>query len=318
MAFESYDLASLRTEVKSEFGLSGTSKDSVVDKTVNDAIRWIIRKRDSVWPWQLKDLTIDVAPQAAGVIDVTQDLATMEYVSGTAPTDPTSTSNRQIIGVNETAISLTDGLLCTDYTGTTLTVDAKYVGDTELSATYSLLTGYYILPEDFRAMRVLVDTSIAYGRVIHRHDELLEWIRRNQTLATGLNMVYDVTKDPLLESNPGYSHRLFLLMYPYPGSRRTIRGRYVANHQTLVADGDIPLIPQNDRDVIFRVANWMFAMKLKDANQIGAYKAVADEAMNDMLRFYEFTIDDSDDATLDFDGLPGVPTVPGMPDWRMP
>lgn len=318
MVFEPYDLASLRSEVKSEFGISGTSKDSIIDKCINDGIRWIIRKRDGLWPWQLKDLTIDILPQIAGTLDATQGSSTATWISGTKPAVPTAVNDRQIIGIGTLDISLNDGFLITAFADPAITLDAKFVNTTSAGLDYSLLPGYYILPEDFQRMRLILDTSIASGRVIQKTEEDLEWLRRDQRIATGLTHRYSVTKDPLPEGNSAYSQRLFLLLYPYPGERKTIRGKYVANHQTLAADADVSLIPQNDRDIIFRVANWEMAMKLKDASQIAAYKSIADEALGDMLRFYDFTADETEDVEFERIDIGPVLGPPNLPDWRLP
>jgi len=318
MAFEPYDLVSLRTETKNEFGISGTSKDTIVDKAINDSLRWIIRKRDGLWPWQLKDITIDIDPQLVGTVDVTQGSATATYISGTKPTVPSATNNREIIGIGTTDVNLRDGFLVTAFADPTITLDAKFIAATATGLDYVLLPGYYIMPEDFQRMRIIVDTSIASGRVIQKTEESIEWLRRDQRIATGLTHRYAITKDPLPEGNSAYSTRLFLLLYPYPGERKTIRGKYLANHQTLAADGDIPLVPQNDRDIIFQVANWKMAMKLKDASQIAAYKAVADEALSDMLRFYDLAADETEDVELERIDIGPVLGPPNLPGWGLP
>ena len=321
MAFESYDLVSLRNEVKTEFGIStsSTSKDSIINKAVNDAIRWIIRKQDGLWPWQLKDLTINVQPSRQGTVDVTQGstAVTWDTVVAAKPVVPTSTNDREIVGISTTDVNLSDGFLVTAFADPAITIDAQYTGATALALSHSILVGYYILPEDYQRMRILVDTSIARGRVIAKSEEGLEWLRRDQFLATGLTHRYAVTKDPLPEGNSAYSNRAFLLIYPYPGERKTLRGKYTAQHQTLSADADIPLIPQSNRDVIFHVAHWRFAMKLKDASLIGAYKSVADEALVDMLRFYELQADDTEDSMHDEIDIGPVQGPPNLPAWRL-
>jgi hypothetical protein len=319
MAFESYDLLSLRNEVKTEFGIatSNTSKDSIINKCVNDAIRWIIRRNDGLWPWQLKDIVFNVQPRLTGTLDATQGSASATWVSGTKPTDPTSTTDRQIIAFPSTEVNLNDGMLVADFADPTITLDAQYTGATASGLDYALLTAYYILPEDYQSMRVLVDTSVASGRIIHRTAEKLEWLRRDQAIAAGTILKYSIVKDPLPE-NGSFSNRQFLLLYPYPGERITIRGIYTALHQDLSADADVPLIPQQDRDIIFRVANWMFAMKAKDADQIGAYKQIADESVMHMLRSYDLAKDETDVDQFDEIDIGPVMGPPNLPDWRLP
>jgi hypothetical protein len=182
--------------------------------------------------WQLKDITLDVQPRRAGTADVTQGASTAVWASGVSakPVDPTTTTSREIIALASTEVNLSDGFLVTDYDDgpKTITLDAQYTGATATGVDHVVLVGYYILPEDFQRMRVLVDTSVASGRVINKTEEALEWMRRDQALATGLTHRYAVTKDPLPEGNGAYSQRLFLLLYPYPGERKTIRGKYVA------------------------------------------------------------------------------------------
>jgi len=313
MAFENYDLLSLRTEVKLEFGISGAAKDSVVDRKINDGIQWIVRKRDGLWPWQLKDLVINVAAQGLGVSDVTKGSASVPWVSGTKPIDPTTTNNREIIAFNTTQTNLNDGFLITDFTADVSTIDAQFTGTTDAAISHSLVVGYYILPDDFQRMRSIYDVNRIAGRIIQRTSEELEEQRRHQNIVSGINMIYAVEKDPIAESDAAYSPRMFLVPYPYPGSLTTLRGKYVADPQVLSATSDIPLVPRIHRDVVFWVACWQLAVRLKETSQIGIYKELADEALGDMLRHYDFAVDDTDLADAFEQNIGPVAPPPGFP-----
>jgi len=313
MAFENYDLLSLRTEVKLEFGISGAGKDSVVDRKINDGIQWIVRKRDGLWPWQLKDLVINVAAQGVGVFSVTKGSSAATWISGGKPVNPTTTSDRSILAFNTTQTNLNDGFLVTDFVDPGTTLDAQFTGETDAAISHAVVVGYYILPDDFQRMRSLYDVNRTAGRIIQRTSEELEEQRRHQNIVSGINMIYAVEKDPIAESDAAYSPRMFLILYPYPGALTTLRGKYVADPQAMSVTTDIPLVPRIHRDVVFWVACWQLAVRLKETSQIGIYKELADEALGDMLRHYDFAVDDTDLADAFEQNIGPVAPPPGFP-----
>lgn len=307
MAFEEYSLLNIRTELIEEFGLD-TSLNTIINRRINKAIKWIIRQKNGLWPWQIKDLVVDVTASGTGTADFTQDSDTATRVTGAVPVI------RDILSFDSSTDSITSGFLVTAYAAPTITLDAKFVGATVAAKPYTTLKGYYQLPSDFQRLLSLYDTSILQSRIIKRTAEQLEEIRREQSLAIGTNMVYSVEKDPLVESHTSYSNDLFLVLYPYPAARTTVRGRYVADHQTLTADADVPLIPRNNREVIVQVASWFLAMTYKEP-LAPAYRTMAEESMADMLRDWDFAVDPSEDLSPYDTSIGPVAPPAGFPDW---
>lgn len=314
MAFQEYTLADLRSALKLEFGLDST-EDSVVDRKINDAQKHILRQNNGIWPWLMKDLVVDVPVQKTGLADVTQDSPTVAYISGDAPAS--TATHREVIAFDTTQANLTDGFLIVDYTGTTITLDANYTDVTTSNIAYSVSRAYFQLPQDFGRMLSLYDTSLLYSRMTQVSIPKLESIRREQAIAIGTSMVYAVAKDPLVEADANFSDRLYLVVYPYPGARTTFRGKYLADVQDMTADGDTPLIPRNNREVLFWVAAWQLAAKYKESSQLEFYKTTADEQLTRMSREYDLAIDPT--SSLDPFGFSIGPVrpPPGFPEWRL-
>jgi hypothetical protein len=316
VAFQDYTLANLRDELKVEFGLSTADNARVVRK-VNDAQKWIIRKRNGLWPWQVKELVINVPSKKTGTANFTQDSATVTWVSGT-PKPDVPTADREIISQESVSTDLTEGYMITAFSDPTITIDANYTGTTSTPGNYTVVKGYFQLPDDFQRMLSVYDMSLQRGRIIQRSAREFEEIRRDQRLAVGTERVYAVTKDPFPEGNVNFSDRLYLGVYPYIGERKTLRGIYVADVQDMTADGDVPLIPRNNREVIFWVAAWQLALSLKETAQAEAYKGLADEALQDMLREYELAVDQTRDSSPFINDIGPVMPPPGYPHWRLP
>ena len=207
--------------------------------------------------------------------------------------------------------------MVTDYSAPVITFDAKFVPATETGKTYTTAPGYYALPTDFKRMRSLYDVADLTSPVIQRTSIELEELRRHQQISVGAGLVYAVEKDPFPEGHTNYSDDLFLLPYPYPGKRTTLRGKYVADNQQLSGDTDVPLIPRNHRDVIQYVAAWRLAMTFREGSQLREYKAVADEAIKDLLHEYDFAVDKTSDVEAYSQLIGPVDGPPSFPRWRI-
>lgn len=315
MVFQEYTLASLREELKQEFGLD-SDENAIVARKINDAHKWIVLKRNGLWPWQQKELVIDVQPMRTGTANFTQGSATATWVSGSKPIDPTTSSGREILSAGQAPGDITVGFLVRDFADPTITLDSQFVGSTIAGQAFSVVVGYYRLPDDYQRMLSLFDISLN-KRILPRTPEQFDEIRYYRNIIAGIDAIYTVTKDPFPESNAAWSPNLFLSIYPYPGDRKTIRGRYVADVQDLVADGDVPLLPRNHRHVIFWIAAWQLAMKYKEVSQIREYRNTADEFLQELLTQYGLEADDAWANRFPDTGIAPPLLPPGFPDWRL-
>ncbi len=317
MAFQEYTLLDLRDGLKQEFGLDD-GQDSNVTRKINDARKWIIRKRNGLWPWQIRDLVIDVAPSRNGTATFTQGSSAVTWLTLDKPIDPLVSTAREILSVGSSTKTITEGFLVTDFTDPAITIDANFVGANSVGQAFTVVNGYYQLPSDFQRLRSFYDVSLVAGRSIKRTQLQFEELRRNQAIAVGTNTVYAIGKDPLGEGHADYSNNLFIAIYPYPGSRSTFRGKYVVDVQDLVADADVCIMPRNHREVIFWVAAWQIALKYKESAQIQTYKEIADEALKDMLAEHDLAVDRSEDMSPFRTNIGPVRPPPGFPEWRLP
>jgi len=73
MAYEDYDLASIRQRCLEEFGIPSTaSNNAIVDRRVNDAISWIVSRRKN-WPWLRRETEIVVTGSTTGYFQLPSD-----------------------------------------------------------------------------------------------------------------------------------------------------------------------------------------------------------------------------------------------------
>lgn len=284
MALEDYNLGTLRAELKQEFGVrsSDTSRDTFFNDKINAAIYRIVNARDGIWPWQLRDLVIDVSPSSSGVGDFTQGSSTFVWTSGTKP------SLRDVVSVGTGTGDLTSGYTVTDVSGDpNFVLDANYLGESEAGASYRVAAAAYQLPDDFKKMRNLFDVVDQFRALCPVSIEQLELLRRGERIYPGLASVYAVQTDPLGPAHSSYSSIPFLVVYPYPGQRTTLRGQYIADPQALSSDSDIPIIPRSERRVVYDVAAELLAATFREA-QLNYYTGIARESLQMMERSYDY------------------------------
>ena len=162
---------------------------------------------------------------------------------------------------------------------------------------FSILEGIFQLPEDFETMiSVHVDSALdGTGLNPVTHSEFENHIR--QKISRGQrDRIYTIVSDPLKTSD-----RRFLMIYPYYSDRQVIRAQYHGDVPQLVADGDIPLIPRQDRLTLFYVAGWFVATHQKEAEMVPFYRDMGmqliDQALSERMH---------DDFSQDKDNMHGL------------
>ena len=172
--------------------------------------------------------------------------------------------------------------------------------------------GCFALPSDFEKMQhVKLIGTLADAKIDYRSPLDFEEIRRRGNLVGVNNYVYTVKQDPLRTDAGQY-----LYVYPYFSSIHTIHYTYRRTIPKLDLDGDIPIIPIEDRLVVLKTAYWFFASYLKeDVDRVNMYKSDALEALSRMMEGYELgnepDIPETHDLDTDFIRMPS-----GYPDIR--
>lgn len=129
MAYENYDLVTLRTRLAEEFGIdiSIAANSNTIDKRINDALAWIVNRRKN-WPWQEREIAIDIGEVSASSVDSRygaglfvrrQRQITSNYYS------QTPASAREFVDFVGNGY---DGIMLTNVSGTTLTLEQAHAG----------------------------------------------------------------------------------------------------------------------------------------------------------------------------------------------
>ena len=70
MAYEDYNLVSIRTRLREEFSLSNTAEiNTIIDKRINDAVAWIVSRRKN-WPWMHRIYALTVSGSVDGIFQM--------------------------------------------------------------------------------------------------------------------------------------------------------------------------------------------------------------------------------------------------------
>lgn len=298
--FDDYTLASIRSELKDEFGGDDTGDvNAKIDQKINQAVDWIVRRRQN-WPWLKKEHVIDVASSTNGTGDFTQGSRTVENVTGLPV-------KRDILLMGEVEGNGTTGYLITNVSGTTVTLDKQYRGTTEVGKIFTLQKYLFALPVDYiRLARISRLDSLLSDRMVYKRTSQFDHIRNSEGMVNIYDTVFTVRKDQLNETALRY-----LAIYPYVGRLTTFDITYWAKPLKLVEDDDIPVIPATDRMCLFYFAAWFYAQSIGDDRSL-MYRDQALQALNDMLAEFEdvdtFEYDEPYDPTRFIEGPRGYPS----------
>lgn len=290
MALETYDLKTLRDQLKSEFGieLSDTQKDADILAKINQGVDDIIR--EGPWHFQMKPLALAVAGQGKSTGDLTQgsaSIANVAAVSGEA------LAKYDILFVAST-LGGAEGYLVTAVTGTTATIDAAYSGATATAANLVHARAFFSVPSDLKSVHVLYDTALIFQPLMSVSPYRFELERIAAVSSLGFPNRYTVVQDPLKASTAR-----FLGVFPYLTNRTVLRGLYFCEPDKLSNPSDVPLIPRDHRTVLFNWAAWLYALHANDG-RAGLYENRARQGLASMAEEYLMQ-DDPDVATSEND-----------------
>lgn len=180
MAYEDYNLGSLRSHIAEEFGIDVSIAENAarIDKRINAAISWVVNRRKN-WPWLERDASIDTG-------DLSSSLTERRYGSGIFTMSSTqvvgatwSNGNiiypRELIDFNGQGY---EGLGVSSYAGTTINLRRRYKGEQQICtitsvtlgnptiftvATQTSQGGTLEIPENVATFSVIIDNTVYAG-----------------------------------------------------------------------------------------------------------------------------------------------------------
>lgn len=299
MALTDYTLLQLRTRVADDFGVDVgiTAVKNIVDAKINDAIQWIVRRKQN-WPWMRKPAVVNVDAAVTETGDFTKAGVTVANV-----TSPVGVA-RDILTTDTSGTLPATGWMISAADATSYTLDAQYLAATEATKSFRIVKGIFQLPTDFLRMeKVLIDESLPNPRTLYLTPDRFEKKILTENLVGVRDRVFTVKADPLLTDD-----RKYLFIYPYYSAVSVIRYFYWFDPQALSADGDIPIIPRVNRMVLLHAAEWMFAVAREDSEKATFYRDMALDGLERMTEHYELTDDPEEDTAAEFE----------EPDWITP
>lgn len=224
-------------------------------------------------------------------------------------TGPTvNASTRQIVTTNST--SPTSGYVIQSVGTSSITLISQWLEASATDTTIYLVTGYAQLPDEFRKMKTL-EVRSPTGITIMSYLTPIEFdhMVAKQSFGTQGRQYYTIKNDPIRLNDSRY-----IAFYPYLAERMTIYGIYWRGVPKLVNDGDIPIVPIDDRLTILHAAYWYMSAHLKeDYQKTNFYKAQALEDLASMKVAYEYSSQPrnlaEDDTGSDF-GFLQLPRTP--------
>ena len=293
MALEDYDLASLRLRLQEEFAIdtSDTATKTIIDKRINDAQTWIVRRRPN-WPWMKKKGVFNTIAAVTGACTVTKGSTSFTSIATITPTA------RSFITLEASGTTATSAHLVVSVDGSTAVVDAQYLSTTASGTVCRLVQGMFQLPDDFLRMDgppLIMGEYPTSTELRYQDPELFQRNQYRQTPALLNNLRYTVTRDPL-----DLEERKYLLVFPYIADQRVIRYQYHRDCPKLVSDSDIPIVPRSDRMALWYGAAW-FVAQWRGAETTQMYRDQALASIEQMATEYELVDDESGFAMSDYE-----------------
>lgn len=277
-ALSDYTYGDLRTEIYEEFGF-GSERDQFVARRVSRALHWLTRYR-AMWPFLLKPFTINVQPSSSGDVDVVQGSASVTVNSG-SPIQ----RGYMIKGAVSGDVTTPGHLIKTWAGSNPMTIDAHWVDASENGKAVTFVQAIYPLPDDCSMVHLLVDPSEPRSRMDYMLNHDFERMRLDQTL--GIQDRYTVIPDPVGAD----TERPYLHLFPYPTTRRTLRGLYFFTMNNMDTSTDVSFIPRRHRPIIVDAASWFIATALGDP-RADEYKLRTTVALQEMAEQEIFVNDD--------------------------
>jgi len=316
MSIKEYTYGELLAEIKDEFGFEGTSKDSFVGARLNRALQLIKRKRPT-WHFMIRPITYDVLGKVTGTGDFTEG---SNQVTNVVWTTSHHTLLRHMLYPGDWTGRLTKGSMVTDVTGTTITLDAAYLGTTEVGKSFTSTVGYFPVPDDFAKMQLVYNVEDPRRRYKYIPLYRFEQLRLQETPVGGITPIYTVMPDPLPsykgQSGTDKLGRTYIAIYPFLTETTTLRGLYFFSFQNLDTTSDISFLPQEARTIIIYATCWEICTSIGDS-RLDEFKQRTVAEVEELASDDSFSADDPDGWVpgmfLESDGVDG-PDGPG----RMP
>lgn len=312
MVLEDYQLSTLRDRIREDFGLTeSTTMNSIIDKKINDAQAWVVRRRKN-WPWQEVFHNIDVPAAVSDTGDFTQGSRTVGSVPGS------SIAARDIITTDVSAsTNPTAGFLVQAYSDPNVTLFSQFLNTTEVGKSFRIVKGFFLLPEDFQSLEMAtLEGDLEDPKMTWKTPDQIQRLKQEEVIISIKEKVYSVVQDPL-SGTAAETNRRYLEVYPYLAQLTTLRLKYWRVPPKLVNDSDVPIIPHSDRMVLFYAAAWFFAQQQHETEPATFYRNLALTEIEKMAQEYSFADDPDDgerDTGLNFDFIPGPPEYPKFSD----
>lgn len=295
MVLESYDVGTLKQELRQDTGFeSDSANDERLLAKINQAQSWIVRARPN-WPWQRKELSLDVPVQQTGTASVTQGSTTCVVASGS----PIPSTRDVLVFGSSSSGDGSIGYLVTAVSGQDVTLQSQFRGATNATVSYHIQTGYMELPDDFLRMDLATDViDQSSRRFTYMDTARFTSIKRSDVVGLG-DRIYTIKPDPLNSTG-----KFYLAVYPYISTLTTLQGEYFFDPPKLVNDSDVPIVPRNDRLCLFYFAAWFISQAVGVEDKALLYR---DQAMSQMqtMKDQAGLSDDIWDQREHF-GMPGM------------
>lgn len=274
--YEALNLGDYKRRIRAEFGFADEAdKNELITNKVNFAISAIVRRKGN-FPWQRRELFLDLPLGGSGTGTFTQGSRSV------TTTSLVSTDKRRILSPNDPGREGTHGYLITAASTSAATLQTQWRGSSGSGTPFSIQNGFVELP--LNVMKVDVATKLTtFGDEVFSYLPPREFdsVRFRTVTWSKLENHFTVVPDPLAETGT-----YFIAIYPYLTSLTTLRGYYFTVPPKLELDDDEPIVPPNDREVVFNLACYYVGLGRTDSARIDYYQRMAQEGMERMAQEY--------------------------------
>lgn len=295
--YETLNLGDFKKRLRAEFGFGDEAENNqLITEKVNQAISSIVRRKGN-FPWQRRELSLDLPLGTSGSGDFTQGSRTVSTLSAE------TTDRRRLLCASTSTENSTHGYLITAASSSSVTLQTQWRGSTGSSMAFTIKNGFAALPA--HCMKVdIANRLTTFGEeyFVYRSPREFDMIRWRRTFYASLENYFTVVPDPLEDDS-----RYYIAIYPYLSSLTTLKGYYFTVPPRLVSDSDEPILPPNDREVIFNLAAYYIAGSRSDTSRLGYFDNLATKGLERMAQEYALyeRYETDDDAESDSGSLVG-------------
>ena len=280
MVLESWDLGTLKRQVRDEFGLDDEANVNrkITDK-INQAVQWIIARKQN-WPWMRMEYFFDVPVATSGTGTFTKGSRSVIISTGATP------SVRDILVPSISTASGTNGYLVSAVNSGVITLQTQYRGESAVAKTYQIQKGFFKLPDDFMRMETSADLNTLVGvEIKYVPPTQFDRVKRDGDIISSFNKLYTVKSDPL-----GTDRSYYYAIFPFMEALTTVQGEYYRLAPKLVDNGDIPIIPRQESPTLLYFAFWFFALS-ENEDKADTYLQQASTLLEAMAKEYQLSED---------------------------